>query len=226
MHKIDYSSHNWLAIKNNNAVLENNLFRIKGVVYDLGCGTKPYEQAILKRCKKYIGVDWKNTSHNLKANIISDLNKPLPIESNSADLVTSFQVLEHLSEPQIFLNEAYRILKNNGEIFLTVPFQWWMHEAPYDYFRYTRYGLKYLFEKAGFLDIEIKANSGFFTMWLLKINYFSLRFIKGPKFLQNLLKMALIPIWFTVQKLAPFLDRLDKNWELETGAFTVVARKG
>lgn len=226
MHKIDYFSHNWLAIKNNNEILKDNLFRFKGIVYDLGCGIRPYEQDILHECDQYIGVDWGNTSHKLKANIISDLNKPLPIESNSADLVTSFQVLEHLSEPQTFLNEAHRILKKNGEIFLTVPFQWWMHEVPYDYYRYTRYGLKYLFEKAEFQDIEIKANSGFFTMWLLKINYFSLRFIKGPKFLQNLLKIALIPIWFTVQKLAPFLDRLDKNWELETGAFTVVARKG
>lgn len=226
MHKIDYFSHNWLAIKNNNETFKDNLFRFRGIVYDLGCGIRPYEQDVLHKCDQYIGVDWGNTHHKLKANIISDLNKPLPIESNSADLVTSFQVLEHLSEPQIFLNEAYRILKNNGEIFLTVPFQWWMHEAPYDYFRYTRYGLKYLFEKAGFRDIEIKANSGFFTMWLLKINYFSLRAIKGPKFLQHLLKIPLIPIWFTVQKLAPFLDKLDKNWELETGAFTVVARKG
>jgi hypothetical protein len=30
-----------------------------------------------------------------------------------------------------------------------VPFQWWIHEAPYDYFRYTQYELLYMFRKAG-----------------------------------------------------------------------------
>ena len=225
MHKVIYINHNWLAIKLNNKVIKDNLFRFHGIVYDLGCGTRPYEKDILQVSDQYIGVDWGSTLHTLQADIVTDLNKELPIESNSADCVTSFQVLEHLYEPQMMLKEAHRILKNNGEIFLTVPFQWWVHEAPHDYFRYTPYGLKYLFEKAGFKEIEVKANSGFFTMWILKMNYFSLRLIRGPRILRKVLKVFFIGFWFVGQKLAPLFDRLDKNWDLETAGFTVVARK-
>ena len=79
------------------------------------------------------------------------------------------------------LNEAFRILKPGGAIVLQVPWQWRVHEAPHDYFRYTPYGLKYLFEKAGFVDVVVEPQSGFFTMWILKMNYFSTRFIRGPR---------------------------------------------
>lgn len=62
---------------------------------------------------------------------------------------------------------------SRGYIILYVPFQWWMNEIPHDYFRYTRYGLKYMLEKSGFKDITIEPMGGFFTMFILKINYFS-----------------------------------------------------
>ena len=128
MHKVNYLTHNWLAMSFNNKILKKNYKFIKGNVYDFGCGKRPYEEDILKIADKYIGVDWKNSLHDLKADIIADLNKLLPIESQVADTITSFQVMEHLCEPQSFLNEAYRILKPNCYIILTVPFQWWVHE--------------------------------------------------------------------------------------------------
>lgn len=225
MHKVDFLSNNWLIIKGNNQILSNNLKYIKGVVYDLGCGERPYEDDILHVADEYIGVDWGSTIHNLKADIGADLNQSLPIDSQVADTVTSFQVMEHLCEPQTMLNEAYRILKKDGRIILTVPFQWWIHEAPYDYFRYTAYGLRYMFEKAGFADIEIVPNKGFFSMWILKMNYFSARFVRGPKPLKLAIKVLLIPIWFIGQSLAPLLDKLDRKPELETSGYTVSASK-
>lgn len=136
MHRYSFVDFNWLILKINNKMAQIlcNSF-IVGTVYDLGCGERPYEEDILKVADKYIGVDWGETFHILKADIVSDLNNPLPIDSEVGDTVTSFQVIEHLCEPQIMLNEAYRILKKNGTIVLTVPFQWWVHEVPYDYFR-------------------------------------------------------------------------------------------
>ncbi len=225
MHKVNYLTNNWLAIKTNNKILKKNLKNLKGTVYDLGCGERPYEQDILKIADSYIGVDWGDTLHKLKADIVADLNKPLPIDSEVAETVTSFQVMEHLCEPQIMLNEAFRILKKEGNIILTVPFQWWVHEAPYDYFRYTLYGLRYMFEKAGFKDIEIAPSTGFFSMWILKMNYFSARLIKGPKLIRLIFRAIMIPIWYVFQILAPLLDKLDRNPELETSGYTVVAKK-
>lgn len=225
MFPINKTQHNWLIHKINNNIILNILHKIRGVVYDLGCGTRPYEQAILTCATNYYGVDWSNTQHAQRADIISDLNRPLNIKDGVADTVVSFQVLEHLSEPQNMINEAFRILKSEGNIVLTVPFQWWIHEAPYDYFRYTQFGLKYMFEKAGFVDIVVESQSGFFSMLILKMNYFSCRFVRGPKSLCLLIKLFLVPLWFFGQVLAPLLDMLDKNWDLETTGYVITARK-
>jgi len=132
---------------------------IKGRVVDLGCGTAPYKSDILKVANEYIGVDWENGLHNqFNVDVFSDLTKPLPFPQAYADTVVSFQVMEHLPEPGFFLKECYRILKCGGVIILTVPFMWHVHEAPHDYYRYTRYGLKYLLEKTGFIEVNIYEN--------------------------------------------------------------------
>jgi len=108
---------------------------------------------------------------------------------------------------------------------LQVPWQWWIHEAPYDFFRYTPYGLKYLFEKAGFVNVLVEPQAGYFTTTVLKWNYFTSRFIRGPKALRWLIKASLLPCWYLGQKMAPWLDRLDRNWALETSGYYVTARK-
>ncbi len=218
--------HNWLMYKNYDRFLNKCSIYYKGTLYDLGCGEAPYKAFFLQYAKHYIGVDWAGSIHDTKADIAADLNKPLPIESSVADTVVSLSVLEHLCEPQVMLREAYRILRPGGTIVLQVPWQWWVHEAPYDYFRYTPYGLKYLFEKAGFMDVVVEPQSGFFTMLIMKMNYFSARFIRGPKPLRWLIKSALIVfLWTPAQLLAPFLDKLDRHWEAETSGYFVLAKK-
>lgn len=217
--------HNWLMYKIYDRFLEKHATHYLGTLYDLGCGEAPYKQFFLQYAKYYIGVDWADCIHDTKANVVADLNKPLPIESTVADTVISLSVIEHLCEPQTMLNEAYRILKGGGVMILQVPWQWWIHEAPYDFFRYTPYGLMYLFEKAGFVDVYVEPQSGFFTMWILKMNYFSLRFIRGPKPMRGLIKAGLLPLWYIGQILAPMLDKLDQNWALETTGYFVTARK-
>ena len=219
MNKIDLFSHNWLALKINNDRLKQNLLLMNGIVIDLGCGSSPYKNIILKTADKYIGIDWKNTFHDhTKVDVIANLCEPLPFDDNCADTLVSFQVMEHLPEPVLFLSEAFRILKPGGTIIITVPFMWHVHEAPYDYYRYTRYGLKYLFNKAGFIDIKIEENTGFWQMWVLKFNYHTIRFAKGP------FRFFWIPIWWFGQIISPFLDKIDKHPQ-ETASYTVVAKK-
>lgn len=224
MHKINYLAKNWLIIRRNNQDLERNLDKIKGVVYDLGCGIRPYEQEIIQNASKYIGVDWSESLHGLHADIVANLNERLPVDDNAADTVVSFQVLEHLREPQLMLKEAYRILRAGGFIYLSVPFQWWVHEAPHDYFRYTRYGLQYLLERSGFSNIEIREASGFWVMWLLKLNYQLAKRVQGNGFIPTVLRASFIPFWFINQLLAPFLDRLWPD-TTETAGYYVCARK-
>ena len=225
MHRFSYFSHNWRVLKDNNRCVGKLIESLRGTVYDLGCGTQPYKIDILVHADEYVGVDWSQTPHTLVADVVADLNEPLPVESGAADAVVSFQVMEHVRKPDFMLKEAHRILKDGGSIIMMVPFQWWVHEAPYDYFRYTPYGLHYLFEEAGFEHIEITPTSGVMVVLIMKVNYFSVRFIRGPAWLRWLIRFALTPFWFVLQALAPWLDRLDRDKELEASGFSITARK-
>ncbi len=218
-------AHNWIIYDIGDRFLLANSEHYKGTLYDLGAGESPYKDFFLEYADQYVAVDWAGSYHETKADIAADLNKPLPIDSEMADTVVSLSVMEHLCEPQTMLNEAYRILKPGGAIVLQVPWQWWIHEAPYDFFRYTPYGLKYLFEKAGFVDLVVEPQSGFFTMCILKVNYFSQRFIRGPRPVRWAIKAVLVPLWYLGQKAAPLLDKLDRNWALETSGYFVTATK-
>lgn len=217
--------HNWLIYECMDRLLLKYSIIYKGTLYDLGAGESPYKDFFLEYADQYIAVDWAGSFHNTKADIAADLNLPLPIDSEVADTVVSLSVMEHLCEPQTMLNEAFRILKPGGGIVLQVPWQWWIHEAPYDFYRYTPHGLKYLFEKAGFDDVVVEPQSGFFTMWILKMTYFSQRLIRGPRVLRWAIKGVLLPFWYLAQKAAPLLDMLDKNWALETSGYFVTAKK-
>jgi ubiquinone/menaquinone biosynthesis C-methylase UbiE len=132
--------------------------------------------------------------------------------------------MEHLREPQTMLNEAYRILKPGGTMVMQVPFMWWVHEAPFDFFRFTRYGLQYMFEKAGFGDVQVIPQTGFWVMWTLKFNYQSARLIRGPWPVRKLMVMLIRIVWAIDQRVAPWLD---KHWtcEEETAGYFITARK-
>jgi SAM-dependent methyltransferase len=217
--------HNWLLYDIGDEFLERYAKHFKGHLVDLGCGEAPYREFCLKFVDKYTGVDWTKTQHESKADVVSDLNQKIELPDEIADTIISLSVMEHLSEPQQFLRESFRILKQGGIMLLQVPWQWWIHEAPHDFFRYTPYGLQHMLEKAGFIDIDIEPSSGFFTMLVMKVNYFSMRFIKGPDSLRYLIRGTLIPFWYFGQILAPYLDKLDKDWRAETQGYFVVARK-
>lgn len=216
--------HNQLLYDMGDGFLRGASSKVQGVVYDLGCGEMPYRGWILKYANSYIGVDWSGTCHQLQADIVADLNEALPINDHQADTLISLSVMEHLREPQLFLNEAHRILKPGGHMILQVPFMWHVHEAPYDFYRYTRYGLQYMFEKSGFVDIDVQPVTGFWVMWTLKFNYQAKRLVRGPRIARFLANLFLRPVWAINQPVALFMDRFWKS-EGETAGYFVIARK-
>lgn len=218
------TQHNWLVMKAVNDKVRERLPAFSGRVLDLGCGTRPFEADILRHAQEYIGVDWGNTLHGNHADIVANLNKPLPIASGFADHIVCFEVLEHLSEPRVMLSEAFRILCKGGQLTLSVPFQWWEHEAPWDYFRYTRHGLRYLLENAGFTGVIVIPTTGFWSMWLVKLNYQLQRLTCGPGAVRRLVRAALIPYWWTSQHAGILFDRLWPE-ERETAGYFVTATK-
>jgi len=174
---------------------------------------------------KYIGVDWPNSIHNLKADIYADLNQDkINIENEISDVVISISTLEHLYNPQNLLKEANRILKKGGTFIIQVPFQWWVNESPHDYYRYTPHGLRYLLEKNGFKNIEVFSIGGFFTMWLLKFNYFISRTIRRFKY-WKVLNFMFTPLFVINQIVAPLLDKLDKEPLVDAAGYWIKCEK-
>lgn len=218
--------HNWLIYDLNDKWLNYSLKYVNGVLFDLGCGEMPYKDGFNQYITNYIGVDWEESIHENKADIIADLNKILPIKDCTADTIISLSVIEHLYDPQVFLIESFRILKNNGYMILQVPWQWMIHEAPFDFYRYTPFGLKHLFQKAGFTIVELIPTCGYFSTTAMKFNYFSLKWSNSQNiFFRRIIKSILVPVWFINQCIAPILDKLDKNWEDECQGFFVIGKK-
>lgn len=81
---------------------------------------------------------------------VCDLSE-LPVPDGCFDAVICTQVLAHLPEPKKSLNEIHRVLKRGGKLWLTCPLSFQENEQPYDFYRYTRFGLRYLMEEAGFV---------------------------------------------------------------------------
>ncbi len=98
------------------------------VLCDLGCGPDAFLLKTLKsRVKKGIGIDKKsvlkkeNFSGKKLEFINSRLEKQIPLASDSVDYITMLAVLEHLSFPEVILEECFRILKKNGRLIITTP---------------------------------------------------------------------------------------------------------
>lgn len=121
------------------------------VIIDIGCGNKPYEK--LFDSKSYIGVDIEESGHSKcdkKADVYYD-GHTLPFADSSADLIISTQVFEHIFNIEEIISECARILKPRGKMLLTLPLCGEEHEKPYDFWRFTQYGIQKLLEEAGFI---------------------------------------------------------------------------
>lgn len=129
-----------------------------GTLLDIGCGSAPYRA--LFDVEYYWGVDIIKFGDciNVRCDVSYDGQK-LPFRDSSVDFAVMSEVLEHVFEPHHLLSEIYRVLKPNGMLLVTVPFVWDEHEQPYDFGRYTSYGIKYILENNRFI-VDIHRKNG------------------------------------------------------------------
>src|SRR5215216_6858267 len=118
-------------------------------VLDAGAGQAPYRD--LFRHARYETADFVAVKGKkyVEPDYVCDL-AAIPVEDERFDHVLLTQVLEHIPEPATVLAELHRVLKPGGTLWLTAPLFYAEHERPYDFYRYTRYGLRHLLDQTGF----------------------------------------------------------------------------
>ena len=181
---------------------------------DIGCGTKPYFPLFKEKTQEYVGIDVEKSE---TVDIVSSAEK-LPVVDNCFDIVLSTQVLEHIRDYQAAISEIYRVLKPNGIVFLTTHGVWEIHGAPFDYWRFTKYGLKEVFTK--FKEIEIINNGGAFLCFFQIFNTYLYKLNKYP--LINLIVKVMIVI---NNLLGWYLDKLLEKYDFFVVNYLVVAKK-
>jgi SAM-dependent methyltransferase len=132
-------------------------------VVDLGAGDGPYRE--LFGHVAYTTVDWGNSPHEdaVAVDVQASLTDPLPFADGAFDAAMLTQVLEHVPEPSAVVGEVHRILRPGGRLLVTVPYIWEEHERPYDFWRYSTAGLRFVLESAGFTDVAIEPRSDCFS---------------------------------------------------------------
>lgn len=148
----------------------------RGRLLDVGCGERPYEHIFRPFVSEYVGIEheasFKRTAaaeSARKPDLFYD-GRRLPFEDGSFDTILNVQVLEHTPDPLHLLREMARVLRRDGVLILSAPFQFRLHEEPHDYFRYSPHGLRALCAEAGLEIVETHAQGSLWSVIAHKLN--------------------------------------------------------
>jgi SAM-dependent methyltransferase len=195
-----------------------------GIIFDCGCGDKPYKSLFAGKYSKYFGMDFPGSSNKKMLDFYGS-GLYCPIKNDSFNTVLLIQVLEHTPDPERLLSEVFRVLKNDGIIIATIPFVYSLHCEPYDFFRFTNHGIKALFEKK-FEIISLTNKTYFFSTFaqmLILHLWMPVKNIKN-KLLYVLIGLPVLVLISIIQLLGILLEPLSKDQKFTTG-YCVIARK-
>lgn len=207
-------------------------YKFEGGVLDFGCGEKPYKY-LFTESNKYEGIDMPDYSQNRdyigeKPDYTFDevylQTSKLHFEDNTFDHVVSFQVLEHHNNPEVMMDELVRITKPGGNLMITFPFLWAIHESPRDFTRYTKYGFIELAKRHGAEVLEIRSQGGLFsTLSILTNNYLADIATKGK--IHMILISLIYPPFLVFQYCALALDKIFGGKGMVSNYAAVLVKK-
>jgi SAM-dependent methyltransferase len=190
-------------------------------VLDAGAGEGRYASYFPRQ--RYAGVDLAvgDAQWNYAGlDALADLAR-LPFADETFDATLNIVTLEHVPEPLAVLREIARVLRPGGALLLVAPQQWEVHQAPHDYYRYTRHGLAWLLGQAGFENARIEPIGGFFTL-LARRTIATLNYCQGGA--RWLLFPFVAAVAGPLALILPSFDFLDPSKDF-TLAYRCVARK-
>jgi len=190
-------------------------------VLDAGAGENRYKHHFA--LQRYCGVDlavgdasWDYSRLDTLADLAA-----LPFREGTFDAALNIVTLEHLAEPARALAEIARVLARGAPLLVAVPQDWETHQAPHDYYRYTRYGLRKLLEEAGFEVVEMHAHGGYFRLLARRLLN-GLQFFSGGIRWLGFIPAAILAV--PPALILPFLDGLDRDRNFTLG-HVCLARK-
>jgi SAM-dependent methyltransferase len=145
---------------------------VKGKLLEVGCGEGRGVEVLMPLVTSYIGIDKIQS-------IIDSLSKKFPavrfqqavippfygFEDNTFDSVVSFQVIEHIENDRLFLEEIYRVLKPGGIAVISTPnIRHTLSRNPWHIREYTAEQLRSLCQKV-FDKVEAKGIGGNGVVW-------------------------------------------------------------
>jgi SAM-dependent methyltransferase len=185
-----------------------------GRVLDYGCADVPYRR-FFRADAEYVAADLPG---NPLAAVEINPDGSVPFEDASFDAVLSTQVLEHVSDPGLYLSECRRVLRPGGRLLLSTHGMMVYHPDPVDYWRWTCAGLRRIVEDAG---LEIVRFEG-----IMGLGATGLQFTQDAMLgrLPRVLRPALC---LFMQALVALADRLesDESRDLNALVFALVATK-
>jgi SAM-dependent methyltransferase len=139
---------------------------MRGRLLDVGCGRRPYRAIYDRLVAESIGTEVAFSPHGLQAADVISFAERLAFANASFDTILCTEVLEHTRQPFEVMAEFARLLRPGGYLILSVPFIYPLHETPYDFWRFTPYGLAELCRSAGLRVQTILTKGGTDTTML------------------------------------------------------------
>ena len=200
---------NRLIKATSNRYLEHFLSHVStgDVILDIGCGS----ESVIQEYDNKIEIDIRSqTKPHVVGNAID-----IPLKNRSVHHIFCSWVYEHVEEPIRTLEEFNRVLKSDGYVYLTTNFAWHLHEAPRDFYRFTKYGLRHLINSYGKWKIVFLEPTAGFWATVSQIMNYKLARTFGP-----LHPFFTLPL----QMLGLFLERLNFDDSLAAG-YCLIAHK-
>lgn len=193
-------------------------------VLDVGCGSKPYKPYLPDNIE-YHGLDIPGGSPDPDYEV--DPLQAWPIEDNYYDIIICHQVLEHVEDVNLTLSEMARVLKPQGKVIISVPFLYSEHGAPYDFRRFTAYGLERLLSQ-DFESFHTQRISGVgVTIGIILLNW--VEEATNHNKITRFTKAFLLPVWigfsFVVNLVCYVLNLLDFTPSYYTNVLVTATKK-
>lgn len=185
-----------------------------GVILDIGAADR-WIAAYLPEAASYVALDYPATGnefYNAKPDVFADACH-LPVADASVDGVVCLEVIEHVPDPALAIKEIARVLKPEGRAWISMPFLYPVHNEPFDFQRYTQFGLRRDVARAGLEVRDLQRSShAIRTAGLIMC----LAIAGGAETRRGALKLFLLPFAlaaiFTTNMIAWLLSLVWPDW--------------